>query len=215
MRIDLGQDVRSSDGRTVGSVVGLVVDGRTFEVTRLLVGHGRGEAPRLVDATAATAGDGGQVGLDITADAFAAMPMLASVETATGPRIPDFPTIIPAGGVGGPVLADASTTGPGYPGGDFFDIAPIDPPVVEVDSNLLTSEVVLHKGSDVVSSDGHKVGTLDEVTFGELGELAGLVVQAGFLFHHDLRIPVAEVADFGTDKVHLKITRDAAEGHRG
>jgi len=83
-----------------------------------------------------------------------------------------------------------------------------------LESNLLTSEVVLHKGSEVVSSDGHKVGTLDEVVFGELGVVDGFVVRAGFLFHHDLRIPVSAVADFGTDKVHLKITKDAAERSR-
>ncbi|MBA3414511.1 MAG: PRC-barrel domain-containing protein [Chloroflexia bacterium] len=215
MKIDFGQEVQASDGETVGSVVGLVVNGATFEVTRVLVGHGRGEPPRLVDVSAVRISDGDRITLDLSRASFEATGMVESRETATEPRVPEFPTIIPTGGVGGPVLTDASDTGPGYPGGDLFDIAPIDPPVVQVESNLLFSEAVLHRGSDVVSSDGHKVGTLDEATVGELGIVEALVVRAGFLFHHDLRIPVVEVADFGTNRIHLKITKDAAEALRG
>ncbi len=214
MKIDFGQEVQASDGRSVGSVVGLVVNGGTFEVTRVLVKHRGDESARLVDVSAVQSSGGDRIGLDMSRQAFEAMPMLASQEVATPPRVPEFPTIIPTGGVGGPVLADASDTGPGYPGGDFFDVAPIDPPTVQVESNLLFSEVVLSHGSDVVSSDGHKVGALDEATVGELGIVDALVVRAGFLFHHDLRIPVSDVADFGTDKVHLKIAKDEAERRR-
>jgi hypothetical protein len=214
MKIDFGQEVRASDGETVGAVAGLVVNGSTFEVTRVLVGHGRGEPPRLVDVSAVTTSDGERIALDLSRQSFAAMPMLDSREVATQPRVPEFPTIVPTGGVGGPVLTDASAGGPGSPGGDFFDVAPIDPPTVQVESNLLFSEAVLHRGSDVVSSDGHKIGTLDEASLGDLGIVEALVVRAGFLFHHDLRIPVSEVADFGTDRVHLKITKDAVEAHR-
>ncbi len=214
MKINFGQEVQASDGQAVGSVVGLVVNGATFEVTRVLVSHGRGESPRLVDVSALHPAAGDRISLDLSRQAYEAMPMLISEEIATPPRVPEFPTILPASGVGGPVLADTSDTGPGYPGGDFFDLAPIDPPTVQVESNLLFSEAVLHRGSEVVSSDGHKIGTLDEASVGELGILEALTVRAGFLFHHDLRIPVAEVADFGTNRLHLKITKDAAEALR-
>jgi sporulation protein YlmC with PRC-barrel domain len=214
VKIDFGQEVRASDGEAVGSVVGVVVNGGTFEVTRVLVGPGRGEPPRLVDVSAVKTSGGDGIALDLSRQSYEAMPMLDSREIVTEPRVPEFPTIIPTGGVGGPVLTDASAGGPGSPGGDFFDVAPIDPPTVQVESNLLFSEAVLHRGSDVVSSDGHKIGTLDEASLGDLGIVEALVVRAGFLFHHDLRIPVSEVAEFGTDRVHLKITKDAAEAHR-
>lgn len=214
MQIDFGQKVKANDGKAVGSVVGLVLNGDTFEVTRILVGHGRGEPPRLVDVSVAQAGGDGAIALDMPVASFEATPRLASREAVTEPDMPVFPTIIPASGVGGPVLADSSDSGPGYPGGGFFDIAPIDPPVVQVESNLLFSEVVLHHGSDVIASDGDKVGTVDEASFGDLGVIAGIVVRAGFLFHHDLHLPVADLASFETNRVNLKLTKEEAELRR-
>lgn len=215
MRLDFGQAVYGSDGAHLGKVGGIIINSGTSEVTRILVDHGFGAAPRLVDISAVESmGAPDPVTLNLGEDAFNALPEYATREVAFPPRVPEFPTILPAGGVGGPVIADTSPTGPGYPGGDLFDLAPIDPPTVEVQSNLLDAESVLRHGSDVVASDGDKVGTLDEVAFGELGEVASIVVKAGFLFHHDLSIPVAEVAEFDDGMVHLKVTKEVAEGHR-
>ena len=213
MRIDFGQGVYTGADR-VRDVSGLVVNSGTLEVTRILVGHPGAAAPRLVDASAVASAEGDRVVLSMSRAEFEAMPELVSHEVATPPRTPEFPTILPASGVGGPLLADTAQTGPGVAGDSFFDLAPIDPPTLQVESNLLESEALLRHGSDVVSSDGHKVGTLDEVAFGDLEAVAGLVVRAGFLFHHDLRLPISAVAEFGTDKVYLNVTKDEAERRR-
>lgn len=213
MRIELGQDVSSSDGEALGTVRGVVVDAGRREVTRLLVEAALGAAPRLVDVSAAVANDDGGLRLDTTRAEFDQLPEYVTREVSRPDREPEFPVIIPAGGVGGPVLADDTVSGrPG--GGSLLDVAPTDPPVVEVESNLLFSESVLGEDAAVVSSDGHKVGRVDAVIVGERGAIEAIVARAGFLFHHDVRLPASAVAEYDTDRVHLSVTRDEAERYR-
>lgn len=214
-RFDFGQDVLSSDGHKVGSLAGLVVDAGNFEVTRLLIDPGLfGGADRLVDVSAVTSARGGSVSLDINKDAANTLQDYAKEEYVQPHRVPDAPIIMPASGVGGPVMVDNPDTGMGFPGGGMYDMAPIDPPRLEVLSNLNSNEVILRKGTDVIASDYNKVGTVDEIQTGDRGAISGFVVRAGGLFGHDVAIPITAVKEFGTDKVRLTIDRAAAEASK-
>jgi hypothetical protein len=115
--------------------------------------------------------------------------------------------------VGGPIVADEPPPPGEYPDdSSFFDIAPIDPPPVEIESDLMENEVILGKGTEAISSDGHKVGDVVEVDLGDMGLVEAVTVAEGFIFRERASFPLAEINEFGTDKVHLRLTRAQTEG---
>ena len=211
--IEFGRDVFASDGEKIGTVQGLVVDAGTKELRRIVVGGGLfGGAGRLVDATAVRRTGPDCVHLDVSSTQAQSLPRFVREEHVEARREEDAPLILPSPGVGGPVFYDNPGTGANYRGtGSFFDPAPIDPPPVEVRSNLAQTEVMLRKGSDVVGADGHKVGTVDEVFAGDREGIESFLVKAGFLFKHDVRIPIAWVAEVDDERVHLNVTAEEAE----
>lgn len=212
MKIELGHEVVGSDGRKLGTVAGFVIDSGTKEVTRLVLGGGLFGEDRLVDYSAVAATGGNGVRLDLDEAGARSLPAFVREEHVVAGREDAEPFLLPASGVGGPVFYDNPTAGGGYPGsGSFFDPAPIDPPPLEVESNIAQTEVMLRKGSDVVGADGEKVGVVDQIETGERGELVGFVVRAGFLFKHDVRVPAAWVREVDDEKVRLSVTGDEAE----
>lgn len=214
MRIVLGGEVYGSDGEYFGQASGIVVDAAAIRVTRLVIGSGPlGGNDRMADVSLVHSAGSERIALSADRAAAEALPEYATQTYVHPDRTPDFPEIMPAAGVGGPVMVDFPQTGMGYPGGEFLDPAPIDPPRLEVVSNLLTTEVMLRKGSDVVAADGHKVGDLDEVDLDSDAHVEAIVVRAGFLFHHDLRLPAGEISEFDDNKVRLRVSKDAAEAH--
>jgi uncharacterized protein YrrD len=66
-------------------------------------------------------------------------------------------------------------------------------------------------GTDVIASDGRRVGTVHEVTYGADGGVTGFVVKEGVLFKHDVRIPIERVATMGAKHIHLNVTAEEAE----
>jgi uncharacterized protein YrrD len=70
---------------------------------------------------------------------------------------------------------------------------------------------MIESGTDVVGSDGDKVGSVDDVLFDAEGRITGFIVRAGFLFKHDVMIPIERVAEIGHDQIHLNVTGDQAE----
>jgi sporulation protein YlmC with PRC-barrel domain len=82
---------------------------------------------------------------------------------------------------------------------------------VEDESNLEPDDDLIGAGTDVVASDGRRVGTVHEVTYGADGSITGFVVKAGVLFKHDVHIPAASVATMGAKHIHLNVTAEHAE----
>ncbi|MBA2521515.1 MAG: PRC-barrel domain-containing protein [Chloroflexia bacterium] len=217
MHIEFGHDVYSSDDKKLGTVVGLVMDAENQTVRGLVLGEGLfNQDERLVDISAVATSNDERVSLNMTDDAAAALPRFLKEEYIERPREAPDALIMPAAGVGGPIFYDSSVTASGYtdyPGNNsFFDPAPIDPPVVETRSNLDETEVILKKGTDVVGSDGEKVGTVNDIRFDNDGRLAGFVVKAGFLFTHDISIPASAVSEVDDNRVQLNITSEQAKG---
>ena len=209
MRIAYGTEIRARDGEVLGSVDGLVVAADTRLVRQVLLGSGLfHDQQRLVEVSGLSAeGDG--LRLDLTRDQAEALPQYVRVERALPGRALEEPLFMPASGVGGPVIVDDVGPASDYPDNEgLIDVAPIDPPPVEVQSNLLETEVVLHKGADVVSADGHKVGDLAAVETGDRGTVERLTVRSGFIFTDDREIDGAAVREFDDDRVVLTAGRD-------
>ena len=93
----------------------------------------------------------------------------------------------------------------------YFAEAPSNPPVDEVQSNLPEQSVLVNEGTDVVGSDGEKIGTVDQVAYTPDGDIDGFVVKAGFIFHNDVRIPGNWIEEISGDIVTLNVTSDEAQ----
>ena len=95
----------------------------------------------------------------------------------------------------------------------FFEIAPLDPPVVEVESNLGQNEVVLGSETHASSSDHERLGNVTAFELGDMGLVESITVSEGLIFKERKAFPLTEIDEFGTDAVHLRLTKTAAEAH--
>lgn len=217
MRIAFGTAVRTRDGATLGEVDGLVVAGDNGRLRQVLVGRGLfGHQERLVEVSALEAGDGEGLRIDMDRAGAEALPLYVREETVDPARTPDDPLIMPATGVGGPVMVEDVSSGRDYlDGGSLIMSAPIDPPVVEVRSNLLDTEVLVDNGADVIAADGDKLGDLHGVEIDGDATITGLTVRSGFVFHEEHDLPGSAVRTFGRRQIHLSAGREAARRTAG
>ncbi|MGA7671688.1 MAG: PRC-barrel domain-containing protein [Nitrolancea sp.] len=221
MEIKLGKSVTSSNGKHVGDVDSLVVDYNTKDVMSVIVRSGAlfGTDRIIPVESFDRVDDDGTIHLNLTdEEAKEHEEFVQQKYTAANPG--DYPYTDEAwvSGTGQPSVFWAYGTAPmGYSSrAPFFSEAPVDPPEVEVKTNLPERSVRIDHGTDVVGSDGKKLGTVDEVDYAEDGEIDGFVVKAGFLFHHDIRIPSDWINEVNGDLVTLTVTSDQAEGsHSG
>jgi uncharacterized protein YrrD len=216
MQIDLGMDVFASDGDKVGSVDRIVVDSNTKQVHKLVVERGfLSRESKLVDIDMVTSRQDDGLRLDLTSDQVNELPDYVEHTFVEVPRDDwdSLPFIQPnAGGAGG-YLYGAPNLGRGYEGAQdsFFDAAPANAPILEQQSNIPETDVMISEGTDVYGSDGDKVGSVDEILIGEDGAINGFVVSKGFIFKSDVRIPIDWVASTGDDRVLLCVTAAEAE----
>jgi hypothetical protein len=214
MDVRLGSEVFGRAGKKIGEVVGLVVNAGTKRAAGILIDKGifeRGE--QIVGVSAIQRSDADGLYLDQSAmRTEKTAPELDSEEIGLPQRVEPPTTYIPAGGVGGPIVADTPSVPGRYPDdSSFFDLAPIDPPPVEIFSNLGENEVRLDKGTDVLSSDGHKVGEAVSFTLGDMGLVEQVTVSEGFLRKEETTFSLADIGEFGTNTVHLLLDKSGAE----
>ncbi len=116
----------------------------------------------MIGVSAITRSDQDGLHLDEpAATSEAASQTLDTEEVSIAQRVEPPTEYIPAAGVGGRVYADTPTASGEYPDeSSFFELAPLDPPVVEVESNLGQNEVVLGSETHAISSDHERLGTV-------------------------------------------------------
>jgi hypothetical protein len=214
MQIEFGASVLGAGGKRLGDVDGVIVNAGTKRASAILVDAGlfdRGK--HMIAVSAITRSDQDGLHLDQPAAASeAASPTLDSEEVSFAQRVEPPTEFIPAAGVGGPIYADTPAVAGEYPDdSSFFDIAPLDPPVVEIESNLGENEVVLGKETHAVSSDDQRLGTVVGFELGDMGLVESVTIAEGFIFKERSTFPLAEIGEFGTNAVHLRLTRAAAE----
>jgi hypothetical protein len=201
MQVRVGDSVFGVGGKDIGKVAGIVVDAGTMRATGILVHSGLfGHNERILGITGQATSDERGLHLDITgSEAVSEAPIVDSEEISLAQRVQPEETFIPAAGVGGPVYA----TDPNVPGkypddSSFFEMAPIDPPPVEIISNLGENSVKLTGHAEAVSSDGHGLGHIASYSLGDMGTVDGITLTDGTTF------TLSQINEFGTDKVHLK-----------
>lgn len=214
MNVELGSPVIDSNGKKLGDVDGIVVDAGTKRARAIVVNTGLfGRTRHVVELSAIASSDDSGVRLDASgATAGKESPVLASEEVAEPQRVQPPIEFIPAAGVGGPVYADVPAAPGEYPNDDsFFDVAPIDPPVVEVESNLGENAVILDRKTDVLTSDGESLGRVTGLSLGSFGTIESLAASEGLLGREHATFPLAEITDLGSERVRVRMTRAQAE----
>jgi uncharacterized protein YrrD len=216
MQIEFGAPVFGVGGRRLGDVDALVVNAGTKRASAILVDAGlfdRGK--HMIGVSAITRSDQDGLHLDEPAAASKAdSPTLDSEEISLAQRVEPPTEFIPAAGVGGPIYADTPEPSGEYPDeSSFFEIAPLDPPVVEIESNLGENEVVLGNETHAISSDHERLGNVTAIELGDMGLVESITVAEGFIFKERQAFPLTEIDEFGTDAVHLRLTKSAAEAH--
>lgn len=71
--------------------------------------------------------------------------------------------------------------------------------------------VVLTHRSEVYDVDGKHIGHIDEINYDANGRATSFVVDAGFLFVHDVEVPVSAVKSITHDRIELSISAEKAE----
>jgi len=214
MQVEFGAPVFGSGGKRLGEVDALVVNAGTKRASAVLVDAGlldRGK--HMIGVSAITRSDQDGLHLDEPAAASdAASQTLDSEEVSIAQRTEPPTEYIPAAGVGGRVYADNPAPSGEYPDeSSFFELAPLDPPVVEIESNLGQNEVVLGSETHAISSDGQRLGIVTAFELGDMGLVESITVSEGLIFKERHAFQLDEINEFGTDAVHLSVTKSAAE----
>lgn len=218
MQIELGKDVIANDGEKLGTVDRLVLNSDTNDLIKFVVHKGMfWSEDRIVDLDLVSQVDSdGNVHLSVPSDDEDTMPTF--VEDTFRVANEDETRNLGYGAYFGtapyaPIwYAPGGATGSYRPGGGpFFDGGEASAGTLETRSNLPENSISIDSGTDVVGSDGDKVGEVEDVEMDNHGHISAFVVKAGFIFTHDVRIPMDAVERISGDHIRLKITGDDAE----
>jgi uncharacterized protein YrrD len=216
MNIDLGMDVFGSDGEKVGTVERIVGDSNTKRIHQFIVHRGfLSHDDKLVDIAMVSGQDADGLRLDLTSDQVNELPGYVEERFV---QIPDndrdsLPFMVPNAMGAGAYLYGAPNVGRGYEGSQdsFFDAAPAVAPVIEDQSNIPETDVMISEGTDVYGVDGDKLGSVGEVLVSNDGAIDGFVVSKGLIFKKDVRVPIDWVESANGDEIRLNVTSAQAE----
>lgn len=222
MQIELGKDVIASDGEKLGTVDRLVLEHESNTLTKFVVQKGfLFPEDRIVDLEMVSSIDtDGAIMLSIPSHDERALPAFVeeSFRMATDEELTYLGYDIYTGAAPhSPVWFAPVTPQQQFRPEDesIFRGAQPASGVVETRDNLPDDTVSINTGTDVIGRDGDKVGEVDEVLATPDGRVSSIVVKAGFIFKHDVQIPMAAVDQVGSEHIILNITRDQAESQYG
>ena len=218
MNLELGKDVIASDGEKMGKVDRLILNSDTNDLIKFVVHKGMfWSDDRIIDLELVSNIDSdGHVHLRVASDEEDKMP--AFVEETFRVASEDESRNLGYGAYTGtapyaPIwYAPGGATGTYEPGGGpFFHGAETTSGTLETRSNLPEDSISIDTGTDVVGSDGDKVGEVEEVVMDADGRLSAIIIKAGFLFTHDVNIPATAVDSVAGEHIRLNVTSDEAQ----
>lgn len=225
MQFKQGASVRTSEGKSIGQLDGIVVDPRTKEVNYIVVRKGSFFTTDKV------------VPLDLIAGAEDTGVTLRE-DAGDLEALPDFEQryYVPADQAGTPSAGTpnaASSAGAGmtaapslypYPpvvGGEMAGLGNLNaqgaigamtsqgPIVEQTERPIPDDSVALRPGARVISLDGKHVGTVEQVLTGEYADkVTHFVIAQGVVFKERKLIPVGWISQFGEQEVLIAV--DAA-----
>ena len=201
MRLELGQQISSRDGESVGELADIVVDPVERRVTHLVVRPHHGDGARLVPIALAAAGEeGGQLSLRCDGDELHALP---DVEETAFLRLGEPLTTDAEWDVGvEKVLALPYFESGGY--ADYGLGGSHD--VLYTYDRIPKGEVEIERASSVTTADGRYVGDVDGFLVEE-GQITHFVLERGHLWgRREVTIPIGAVTSVDTGAVVVGLT---------
>lgn len=222
MQIELGKDVVASDGEKIGTVDRLVLDSETNELIKFVVHKGfLWSEDRIVDLELVSGVDGeGNIRLHVPSSDEDTIPgfvedtyRVAGEDEARHMGYGAYMNTAPWAPIW---YAPGGASGSYRPGeGPFFHGAETTSGTLETRDNLPDDSITIDTGTDVIGSDGDKVGEVDEIFADDRGRVSGFLVKSGMIFTHDVRIPMDAVDHITSDHIQLNITGQDAESRYG
>ena len=228
MQVELGAKVVAQDGAEIGKVDRIVIDPQSREVIEIITHKGIfSHEDRIIERGFIAAADDETVQLNIAAAKVNELPIFASADyimpeeswdavmwPAQGEEYGYTTTASEAWMGGGSVLGETSPGSGQYSRltGGSMGAYQLTDTTMEVQSNLPENAVVLEKGTDVVASDGKKLGHLDDLAYDSEGVLTGLHIRSGILRHHETLAPASLIQSMTHERVNLNV--DAATARR-
>lgn len=191
--ISIGSEVIGKDGNKLGSVDFVVVRPDTYEVTDLVVGTGWLLGRDILVPIAEVEGvRNGKVQLSLNKDQLDQHQDYIDVHYTAPPAgwIPPAGYLYPPSGVLWPV-------------GAYY------PEATSVTVNAPPGTMGISQGMEVRSSDGHKVGEVQKLEVDpRTDDVTDIVIQHGFIFHHDTTLPIQLVSGIREGTINLTLTQD-------
>ena len=213
--LHIGAHVKSKDGKKLGSIQRLIVHPDTSRVDGFLLGRGHLTSNMIVAVAQVESANADSVVLKLDAHAAELLPVFIQEQLL---RSPGNLTYSGRWGMQATVEGSGEHSVMRSPGGDFSTInsnslfAPAPIGMVEAQNldDLPENSVLLSKGTEVVGSDGRKIGHVDDIVVDSDQRIAGFVIKAGHVFTHDVRIPMSSVAGISHAHVRLNVTAKSA-----
>ena len=215
MELKVGMLAEATDG-PCGEIADVVVDPVHWRVTHLVVQpHHQHDQSRLVPIDAVVSNDADHVVLSWT---IKQVEDSAAVEETDFVSYGSWPQIEGGWDVGvDRVLAwpyypyaGLGVGGFGYPYGFGWGYGWGGPALVTTTYDRVPEGTIeVRRASEVLSSDGHKVGHVDGFLVDPTSKITHLVLEHGHLWgHRDITIPIADIERASSDTVQLSVTRD-------
>jgi sporulation protein YlmC with PRC-barrel domain len=163
----------------------------------------------------------GKTRVNLSSEDARNLPLYDNAKYTEAPPAMASPFGFPMGGIVWPVASPIAAAPYGQ---GVYPVAPIvaQPEAVDNTDEILEpddrleeakrieqSNAVIERGSDVISSDGEKVGEVDSVSFDpESGHPTGFLVRHGILFSEDVEIPAEAVASVDDGIINLKADKE-------
>jgi sporulation protein YlmC with PRC-barrel domain len=202
MRLELGSPVRSSEGPW-GKLADVVIDPISRHVTHVVVEphHDHARARLVPISWLNDEPDGlalGRTGAEIED--------LEPVQASEYLRLGRMPELDPEHEIG----VQTFLALPLYQEMDGIGtVHEPDPYTTVIYDRVPRGEVEIRRSSAVLSSDGHRLGTVDGFLVGTGAPLADIVLERGHLWgRREVVVPYAAVERVETDIVHLNLTKD-------
>ncbi|MEZ4496256.1 MAG: PRC-barrel domain-containing protein [Thermomicrobiales bacterium] len=215
-KVDIGAKVTSSDGKDVGNVEKLMLRGDSNQVGGFILSKHLFGTEKIVPARLVANSTEHEVTLSVSSAEAEKLSNVVHTQMVDAPGELTYGIglggLVDTAGTGGKWVVRGSSGGQ-YPhtGSEaFFFEAPIGNVEVENISSLPEGALLISDGTDVVDSEFKKIGRVDEVVL-DGDTVTAIIVKAGFIFKHDLQIPVTMIAGASSDHIRLTISADEAE----
>ena len=216
-QIEIGAKVSSKDGKTVGKVDKLIVHAGTGEVGGFLLDPGLIGRNHIVDLLQVASSDAHGVVLKLDADQANHLPEVIHEQRVKAPGTVTVPT-----GFGGMVTMSGGgdtwylrgDEGGQLPNTGYDSIiatAPIGNDETENRTNLPDDAVIVNERTEVIGSDGKKIGHLERVVIGEGNRITAIVIKTGWVHRHEFQVPIDLVKSSTDKETYLSVPHDDVE----